>query len=168
MVATIAPGPASSGVPSGTSATLTFSVSVGLVGLAGEQLEGDEQQQQAAGALHRRQRDAQVVEDRLAEQREHGDDEERDEHRLPRQPLAHAAWLRPLVSARNSGMVPGGSMITNSVTKTSPKNLHVRRSVTVPRAHAATPLPWPGSTSASSTSGAVVFSPSRLGLPVPW
>ena len=89
IVATIAPGPASSGVPSGTSATLTFAVSVGLVGLAGEQLEGDQQQEQAAGRLQRGKRDAEVVEDRLAEQREHHDDDEGDEHRLAGEPLAH-------------------------------------------------------------------------------
>src|SRR5690348_12709109 len=32
------------------------------------------------------------------------------------------AWLRPLVRLRNSGTVPGGSMMTNSVTKTSTRN----------------------------------------------
>src|SRR3954453_2971082 len=30
------------------------------------------------------------------------------------------AWLRPLVRLRNSGTVPGGSMITKRVTNTSP------------------------------------------------
>ena len=39
-----------------------------VVGLAGQQLQRDEQQQQTPGRLHRGQRDAQVVEDRLAEQ----------------------------------------------------------------------------------------------------
>ena len=53
-----------------------------LLGLgAGEQLERDDEQQQAAGALERRQRDVQVVEDPLTEDGERGDDPERDERR---------------------------------------------------------------------------------------
>ena len=46
-----------------------------LVALAGEQLQRDEQEQQAAGALQRGQRDVQVVEDALTEDGEGHDDE---------------------------------------------------------------------------------------------
>ena len=54
IVATIAPGPASSGVPSGTRATLTLPVCTGSSALAGEQLQRDEEQEQPAGDLHGR------------------------------------------------------------------------------------------------------------------
>ena len=54
-----------------------------LLHLAGQQLHGDEQQEQPAGRLQRGQRDVHVVEQRLPEQRERDDHAERDEDRLP-------------------------------------------------------------------------------------
>jgi hypothetical protein len=56
----------------------------GLGLLAGQQLQGDQQEQQAARRLQRRQRDVEVVEDLLAEDGERHDDADRDQHRLPR------------------------------------------------------------------------------------
>ena len=83
MVATIAPGPASSGVPSGTSATLLVpTCSSGLVGLAGEQLQRDQHEQQTTGALQRRQLDVQIVQQGLPGHREHHDHAQRQQHRL--------------------------------------------------------------------------------------
>ena len=68
IVATIAPGPASSGVPSGTKAMLTPSVRTGSVSARSvSSSKRDEQQQQPAGALQRGQRHVQVAEDALAE-----------------------------------------------------------------------------------------------------
>ena len=116
------PGPASSGVPSGTSATLTS----GLDGSSARPVSSSSATSRSSrppGDLHRRQRDAEVVEDPLAEQRERRDDDERDEDRLAGELACASRWLRPLVRPRNSGIVPGGSMMTNSVTKTSTASL---------------------------------------------
>src|SRR6478735_4975904 len=46
--------------------------------------------------------------------------------------LLRIAWLRPLVRLRNSGTVPGGSMMTKSVTNTSPASFR-SAAFTVPR-----------------------------------
>ena len=88
MVATIAPGPASSGVPSGTSAMLEVTCWLGVVGLAGEQFQRDQHQQQAAGGLQRGQVDVQVVEQGLPGDGEDHDDPERQRDRLPGGPVA--------------------------------------------------------------------------------
>ena len=127
MVATIAPGPASSGVPSGTSATLEVDLLARVVGLAGEQLQRDQHEQQAAGALQRGQLDVQVVEQRLAGDREDHDHAERQRHRLGAGPVPLRAGSAP-VSARKIGTMPGGSTITSRVTKTSPNSLRFTRS----------------------------------------
>ena len=65
-----------------------------LLHLAGQQLHGDEQQEQPAGRLQRGQRDVHVVEQRLPEQRERHDHAERDEDGLPRGPVALLAGHR--------------------------------------------------------------------------
>ncbi len=69
---------------------LARSSSVGSVGPPGQQLERHEQQQQTAGRLQRRQLDAEVAQDRPAEESEDDDHSERDDRRLPGQlvPLA--------------------------------------------------------------------------------
>ncbi len=56
----------------------------------GEQLERDDEQQQPAGALQRRDADAEEVEDLLPDDGEQADDEQRDEHRLTGEPRAGA------------------------------------------------------------------------------
>ena len=62
-------------------------------------------------------------------------------------------------------------MITNSVTKTSMKNL-TSALLTADLLHRAQLMPDTPlrtcATSAAKTSGSVVFSPSRFCLPVPW
>jgi hypothetical protein len=87
MVATMAPGPASSGVPSGNERHvrhLPFGLGR-LLGRAGQQLQRDQEQQQPARTLQRRQLDAEVGQDQLAEKREDHDYAECDQSRLPSQ-----------------------------------------------------------------------------------
>ncbi len=85
----IAPGPATSGVASGTSAMSSGSVGVaaGEVGAA-QHLERDQHQEQAAGDRERAERDVQVAEHDLAEDREAEDQRTGGEHRAHRGPLA--------------------------------------------------------------------------------
>ena len=73
MVATMVPGPASSGVPERDQRDVDVLHLLRVVGAAGQQVERDQQQEQPAGALQRRDADAEVVQDLLAEDRERAD-----------------------------------------------------------------------------------------------
>ena len=85
-VATIAPGPRKRGACPAGPVRRWYRPRHRLVAPAGEQLQRDKQQEQASGALRRRQRDVQVVQDALPEEGEHEDHHQRDQHRLPRGP----------------------------------------------------------------------------------
>ena len=108
MVATIAPGPASSGVPIGTSATLEVAWPGRVVGLAGEQLQRDQQEQDAAGPLQGGQADAEVVQDLLAADGEHHDDAAGQCDRLPGRPVALPGGQRPGQGRGRSAPYPAG------------------------------------------------------------
>ena len=133
-----------------------------LLHLAGQQLHGDEQQEQPAGRLQRGQRDVHVVEQRLPEQGERDDHAERDEDGLPRGPVALLAGhgAREAEEDRDD---PG------RVHDHEQRDEDRREEVGVEHvAHGRTTSVAPCSSIAASTSGAVRFSPSRLAFPVPW
>ena len=69
------------------------------------------------------------------------------------------------VSPRKIGTVPGGSMITNSVTKVAPSSC---RFTTASDAHGSSTSSRPAASIRSSWSGRVTFSPNRFCLPAPW
>ena len=64
----------------------------------------------------------QVVEQGLPGHREDHDDAERQRDRLPGRPVAGRGRAAAPVSARKIGIMPGGSVITSRVTKTSPNS----------------------------------------------
>jgi hypothetical protein len=64
-----------------------------ILGGIRQQLQRDQQEEQAARTLERRQGHAEVVQDLLTERREHDDHTERHQHRLPGRLLADRARL---------------------------------------------------------------------------
>jgi len=122
---------------------------------------------QAAGGLHGRERDAEVVQDRLAEEGEHRDDEERHENRLARQSSAHGRGAAA-GEAEEQGDRP------RRIHDHEERHEDLDEELPVGAAHrtgalaatAVSPVAW--ATSASKTSGSVVCSPSRFSLPAPW
>ena len=118
MVATIAPGPASSGVPSGTSATLVPAVAVGSFSLSVSSSSATSSSSSppapcsAGSEMWRYSRicwpkNANTVITK------------NDTATACQAAFRAVAAERPLVSDRKIGTVPTGSMITNRVTKTS-------------------------------------------------
>ena len=83
IVATIAPGPASSGVPSGTRATFVPTAAVGSCSLPVSSSSATSRSSRPPAHCSGGQRDVQVAEDLLAEEREHRDHAERHRDRLP-------------------------------------------------------------------------------------
>ncbi len=84
MTAAMAPGPASSGVPSGTSATLTSSDAFGLAALPRpvSNCSATSSKSSPARTLQGRDADVQIVQDGLAADREHADHQQADQRRL--------------------------------------------------------------------------------------
>ena len=89
MIATIAPGAGHQWGAERNDRDVHAVVTDRILALAHQQFEGDQQQQQPAGNLHRRDGDGQVVEDLASEQREHRDHPERN----GRSTIARAAAL---------------------------------------------------------------------------
>jgi hypothetical protein len=134
-----------------------------LVVPAGQQVERDQQQQQATSGLQRRQRDVQVVQDPLAEDREQHDDETRHEHRLPRCPGALRAGHRR--RQRQEDRHRAGRVHDD---EQGHERLAQQTQVDDITHGRTTAAPLPCAMISSTTSGSVVFSPNRLGLPAPW
>jgi hypothetical protein len=88
MMAAIAPGPASSGVPGARRRRWSWPRARGPFGLAAQQVQGDHQQQPPA--TYRLGTDARVDEELLTGQGEGGDDERGHDDRLPGGPAAPA------------------------------------------------------------------------------
>lgn len=87
MVAAMAPGPAMSGRAERDQSDTDLVDRGRFVALVGEELEGDEKQQQAARYLQGGHGDAQIVEDLLAEHGEHQDHGAGHGDRLPGQAM---------------------------------------------------------------------------------
>jgi hypothetical protein len=82
VVATIAPGRRAA-VCRGAQRDVGVTGCGGLVLVAREQLQGDQEEEQSSGARQGRQRDVQVGQDALSEEREGGDHDEGHRDRLP-------------------------------------------------------------------------------------
>ena len=116
IVATIAPGPASSGVPSGTRATLTSGTCERVGSLPVSSSSATRSSSSPPAPCSAGDRDLEVVQDALADDREHPDDEERDELASgPRRGVGGSAATP--VRARKIGTAPGGSRMTTRVMK---------------------------------------------------
>ena len=130
MVATIAPGPVGSGVPSGTNATFAIrrSASVGSCAVP-QQLQRTKTKQPARtlqrGKAGRRGR--RINWPKSAKPRSR-----RMRPRPPARPTCCVPLVRPLVRPRKIGTVPGGSVMTNRVTKTSQKNFTLKNLTVTP------------------------------------
>ncbi len=133
-----------------------------LLGPPGEQLHRDEQEQQPAGCLERGHGDVQEGENRLPEHRERQDHAQRHEGRVP----------------GGAGPLPGGHRRSQGQEdRHRPRRIHdheerqegrgQERHVDEP-AHPRRTGSAPSASMTAKTSGAVRFSPSRLGLPAPW
>ena len=122
MVATIAPGPASSGVPSGTRATLTSRTSAGSswrsVSSSSATMSSSRPPAPCnAGMPMPRKRSTcwpMMANSVMTNS---------DTSTACPASRARVAFVRPPVRPRNSGMLPSGSMITKSVTKTAPNSV---------------------------------------------
>ena len=128
MVATIAPGPASRGVPSGTSATLTSRTSLGSsarsVSSSSATMSSSSPPAPCSAGMPMP-RKVRICCPTTA------NSEMTTSETSTAWPASRARTLlvRPGVSPRNSGMLPSGSMITNSVTKTAPNSVRSKNSL---------------------------------------